>query len=80
MKLIKTKPMNSNVVNITALFDSMSEEQQNYAIENQFPYIYSKASTFLKIGAELYRKDDFFNQPPSDFDEEDIAILQHAVK
>ena len=60
------------------LFDSFTPEQETYAIENEFPYVYSKASSFLEMGAEEYRANDFFKQPPLDFDEEDLAILQHG--
>ena len=72
--------MNRDIIAMNELFDSFTPEQESYAMENEFPYMYSKASSFLKVGAELYRKDDFFNQPPADFDEEDIAILQDGCR
>ena len=47
------------------LFDNMSEELQNYALDNQFAYLYSKAERMLLVGPEKYRKDDFFKEPRS---------------
>jgi hypothetical protein len=70
----------NNLIAMNELFDSFTPEQETYAIENEFPYLFSKASSFLMIGAEKYRANDFFKQPPLDFDAEDIAILQHGCK
>ena len=33
------------------------------AIENRLPYIFTKASTVLKVGVEEYAKNDFFDHP-----------------
>lgn len=70
--------MNRDIIAMNELFDSFTPEQQVYALENEFPYVYSKASSFVVMGAEKYRANDFFKQPPLDFDEEDISILQHG--
>jgi hypothetical protein len=72
--------MNKDIIAMNELFDSFTPEQESYAIENEFPYVYSKASSFLVMGAEKYRANDFFKQPPLDFDEEDIAILQDGCR
>lgn len=45
------------------LMESFSEELQNVAIENRFPYIFTKASMVLKVGAEEYAENDFFDHP-----------------
>jgi hypothetical protein len=45
------------------LMESFSEELQNVAIENRLPYIFTKASTVLKVGVEEYAKNDFFDHP-----------------
>ena len=62
---------------ITANF---SEEERLLMESNRFAYIFSKAWLFLKIGAEKYRKNDAFNQPPLDFDEEDLQILANGCQ
>jgi hypothetical protein len=74
----KRNNMNRDIIAMNELFDSFTPEQEAYALENEFPYVYSKASSFLVMGAEKYRANDFFKQPPLDFDEEDISILQHG--
>jgi hypothetical protein len=63
-----------------AFFKSLTEADRQTAQENRFPYIYSKAALFLKMKPEIYRKNDFFGQPPAEFDEEDIAILKHGCQ
>lgn len=45
------------------LMESFSEELQNVAIENRFPYIFTKATMVLKVGLEEYTKNDFFDHP-----------------
>ncbi len=75
---MKRNSMNRDIIAMNELFDSFTPEQQVYALENEFPYVYSKASSFVVMGAEKYRANDFFKQPPLDFDEEDISILQHG--
>ncbi len=63
-----------------ALSESFTDADRKTALENRFPYIYSKAALFLKMKPEIYRKNDFFAQPPAEFDEEDIAILKHGCE
>jgi hypothetical protein len=62
------------------VFDAMDEKTCELAIENRFPYIFSKAESFLRLGAEKYRKGDFFQQPPANFTEEDIALLKDGCE
>jgi hypothetical protein len=65
---------------LDALMDIWDEDLQGRALENNFPYIYSKAYMFLEKGAVLYRKDDFFHEPPVDYTEEDIEILKNGCR
>jgi hypothetical protein len=62
------------------LMDSFSTEKQEAMLNNQFPYIFSKADQFLQLGADAYREEDFFKQPPNKMSEEDLEILQLACK
>ena len=39
--------------------DAMKEDMQFKALDNRFPYLFSKAYTYLKMGPEKYRKNDF---------------------
>lgn len=47
------------------LFDNMTTDEQNYALDNQFAYLYSKAEHMILVGPDKYRKDDFFLEPRS---------------
>lgn len=48
------------------LFHNMSEEQQDYALDNQFPYLYAKAERLILLGPEKYRQEDYFQEPRGD--------------
>ena len=63
-----------------ALLKSMSVADRVTALENRFAYIYSKARLFMKIKPEIYRKNDFFGQPPAEFDDEDIALMKYGCQ
>lgn len=54
---------NDSQKTLDEVMDAMSEELQSTAIDNQFPYMFSKAKLYLRIGADKYKKDDFFGQP-----------------
>ncbi len=58
------------------LFSKMSEAEQEYCIQNQLPYILTKAELFLKIGADNYRKEDFFHEPSARADAEDLEAIR----
>ncbi len=62
------------------VFDKMDEKTSELAIENRFPYIFSKAELFLRIGEEKYREGDFFKQPPENLTVEDIDILKDGCE
>jgi hypothetical protein len=42
--------MNKEIEALDTLMDAMTEEDQISALDNKFPYLFSKASTYLKIG------------------------------
>ena len=49
-------------------FDKMPEEINHLAKENSYAYIFTKAAIFLTVGAEKYRKGDYFHQPSEEMD------------
>ena len=57
---------------LSTLLNSLNKEEQIIAEINRFPYIYSKAELFLKIGPEAYRKDDYYAMPLKTWSKEDI--------
>lgn len=58
------------------LFSEMSEAEQAYCTQNQLPYIFTKAELFLKIGADKYRKEDFFHEPSERADADDLEAIR----
>ena len=65
---------------LNLLMESMPKEIQKIALENQFPYIYAKASHFLRIGENIYRKNDFFNCPDENITPEELELLKEGCK
>lgn len=68
--------MNNEFLKLDLLFDSMSEEEQMFAIDNLLPYFFTKANLYLKKGPEKYRIDDYFNQPPTESTNNELALLK----
>lgn len=62
------------------VMDGMSEEIEEIALENRFPYLFSKAFNFLQMGAEAYRNLDAFGEPSADLDAEDLALLESGCR
>jgi hypothetical protein len=62
------------------LFSHMSEKDKELANQNQYAYLFSKAFLFLKQGPIIYRKHDFFHQPPADLSADEILILQNGCR
>ena len=45
--------------NLTILMKTMSNQKEKIALNNRFPYIYTNADLYLKIGSGKYRNQDF---------------------
>ena len=75
---ISTSNTNSSEIDITSYtylweqMEKMPSELQEVAKENRYAYIYSKAAIFLSKGAEQHRKDDYFNYPLKNWNEEKL--------
>ena len=72
--------MNKEIEALDTLMDKMTEEDQIIALDNKFPYLFSKANTYLKIGADKYRKEDYFKKPPLDLDNDDLEAIESGCK
>jgi hypothetical protein len=62
------------------VIDQFTEEEKELMFTNRFVYIFTKAWLYVKKGPEIYRKDDAFNEPPADYDAEELEILLKACK
>jgi hypothetical protein len=67
--------MKNQLQALDEVINNFSEEEKLLMNTNQFAYIFSKAWVYLKVGPEKYRKRDAFQQPPIDFDEEQLQTL-----
>ena len=70
----------SQIEALNKVVNQFSEEEKSSVESNRFGYIFSKAWLYIKLGPEKYRKNDAFNQPPSDFDKDDLEIIAHGCK
>ena len=62
------------------VLDAMLPDERAVAVENAFGYIYAKAYKFNKAGADVYRKDDFFEQPPADTEPEMLELIASGCR
>ena len=60
------------------IISQFTEQELKIFETNRFGYIFAKAWLYIEIGPEKYRKIDFYQQPPSDFDTVDLAIITHG--
>lgn len=72
--------MKNQLEMLDEVINNFSDEEKRLMDTNCFPYLFSKAWMYLKIGPEKYRKRDAFQQPPVDYDEEDFQILAEGCK
>jgi hypothetical protein len=69
--------VDNELKSLDEVMDTMSEEHQLQALDNQFPYLFTKAEVFLKVGPEVYRKEDFFGQPKTT-DSEELEMIKNG--
>lgn len=72
--------MNSEYKTLDEVMDAMTEDQQLLAIENQFPYMFTKAAIYLSVGPEQYSKEDYFKLPKTTDTEELEWIKQGCIQ
>ena len=72
--------MNKEIEALDILMDAMTEDMQLKALDNRFPYLFSKAYTYLKMGPKKYRKNDFFKMPKSDLDQDELDAIESGCK
>ena len=65
---------------IEKVLSLMNSDDQEYCILNQFPYIFTKAELYLKIGPDKYRKEDFFQQPPLNVAAKDMESIRYGCE
>lgn len=61
------------------VMDVMSESEQLHALDQQFPYLFTKAALFLEQGAVSYRTSDFFHEPKTT-DPEELEVIANGCR
>jgi hypothetical protein len=72
--------MKDELIKLDLILDKLTEQEQEYALENQLPYFFSKANLFLKIGYEKYRLGDYYKQPPADATNKELELLKSGCQ
>lgn len=70
----------STIEELNKVYETFDPVLIEIADANQFPYIFSKANTFLKVGPAIYRKDDFFGMPSTSWDENMLALITRGCE
>ena len=65
---------------LSKLYDSFDASKQKKADKNRFAYVYSKANILLKTGPAIYRKNDFFKMPDSNWSNEEMELVLNGCK
>ena len=60
-------------------FDQLPEVLQLHALDQQLPYIATKAVRYLEVGPEEYRNSDAFGQPATT-DVDELAAIQRGCE
>lgn len=70
---------NKSLKKFESVYKSLSSNEQELINENGYTYLFSKADLFLKVGAEVYRKNDFYHQPSTN-DILELEVLKDGCK
>tara|TARA_B100001287_G_scaffold173192_1_gene145866 strand:+ start:1423 stop:1848 length:426 start_codon:yes stop_codon:yes gene_type:complete len=62
------------------LFKNLSQKDKDLALQNRLPYIFTKASYFIKDGPKLYSEKDALNMPDDSYSNDDIEKLKIGCK
>lgn len=69
---------------ITEIMDRVSEsftdEENDLFIKCRFPYVMTKAHSFLREGPEVYRSNDAFGFPLESWSKEDLELIKKGCR
>lgn len=72
--------MGKDIEMLNSIMDKMSDEEETIAMDNRFPYLFTKAYIYLKSGPDNYRKDDYFKLPSKSLDIDELAAIESGCK
>lgn len=67
--------MSELIKKMDALTEGFSDAENDLFIASRFPYIMTKADSYIKTGPETYRKEDAFGMPLAEWSKEDLALI-----
>lgn len=70
--------MNKQINQLNTIISTFSEKEKELMIENHFAYIFSKSYQFLKVGPDIYRKNDALQEPSLDYSIDDIQTITNG--
>ena len=62
--------------NLEEIIKKLSKKDSELAFQNRFPYIFTKASYFIKQGPKLYSEKDALNMPNDTFTVDDLNLVK----
>ena len=68
--------MNSISESLNYILNDLSESEKLCYLKNRYPYIFTKASYFIKQGPKLYSENDALKMPDDSFSNEDLENLK----
>lgn len=68
--------MNSISESLNYILNDLSESEKLCYLKNRYPYIFTKASYFIKQGPKLYSEKDALKMPDDSFSNEDLENLK----
>jgi len=62
------------------LMNSMTTEEKELFQTNRYSYLFDKAYKYLKMGSEIYRKNDMLNQPDKNCSDEELELIKNGCQ
>jgi len=67
--------MNDITRKLDELTAAFTDAENDLFIENRFPYILTKADSYIKTGPEVYRNEDAFDMPREEWSDGDLSLI-----
>ena len=66
--------MNDITRKLDELTAAFTDAENDLFIENRFPYILTKADSYIKTGLEVHQNEDAFDMPREEWSDEDLSL------
>jgi len=72
--------MNKLLQELKLLLKTLSPDEKELFQTNRYAYLFDKAYKYLKMGPEMYRKNDPLNQPDKNCSEEELELIENGCQ